>query len=191
MATDPQRVALAQECAEALRQGFRDYNRDFREITRRARVRFQSRDWITGHRDAVERIELYDQWVDRLVEWLRQRLGDQCRDRELWKQIKAVFSDYIQDYVDLEFTKTYFSSITRRIFGTVGVDPEVEYVALEARPIEAISKQAPVNVYAMEGFLPDTCRQVLQDYSFEIGWENFEFSRDFLRSPVRSSVIVR
>lgn len=181
---DPQRNALAQECAEALRHAFNDYNREFREITRRARVRFETRDWITGHKDAVERIELYDRWVDKLMGWLEDRLGDHFRDRELWIQIKTEFSRYIRGYVDLEFTKTYFSSITRRVFGTVGVDSEVEYVALEARPIETIIKQAPVNVYELTAFLPDICRQVLQDYSFGTGWENFEFSRDFLRSHI-------
>jgi len=181
---DLQRIALAQECAEALRQGFNDYNRDFREITRRARSRFQNRDWITGHKDAVERIDLYDEWVARLVAWTEQRLGDQVHDRDLWKQIKTEFSQYIRDYVDLEFTKTYFSSITRRIFETVGVDSEVEYVALEARPIEAITKLASVNRYELQGALPETCRRVLEDYSFEIGWENFGVSQDFVRSHI-------
>ncbi|MGD8533615.1 MAG: bifunctional isocitrate dehydrogenase kinase/phosphatase, partial [Gammaproteobacteria bacterium] len=106
--------ALAQECARAIRDGFTGYNEEFRAITRRARTRFETRDWHNSRLDQVERIELYDLWVTKLVDRIQQKLGDREHDRSLWRVIKADFVELIQDYVDREFTKTYFSSITRR-----------------------------------------------------------------------------
>ena len=182
--SDPELMALAQECARAIRDGFSDYNDDFREITGRARQRFEQQDWQQGHRDAVERIELYEKWVQKLVRWLIQRLDPDAQNRQLWKQIKIEFSEMIRDYVDQEFTKTYFSSITRRIFGTVGIDPEVEYVALEERPMESVSQEPAVNAFPVDGFLDDACQRLLEAYAFDIGWENLDFSLSFVRSHV-------
>ncbi len=182
--SDPELMTLAQECARVIRDGFSDYNAEFREITRRSRQRFEQRDWQHGHEDAVARIDLYEQWVQKLVEWLLQRLDARAQDRPLWKQIKIEFSEMISDYVDQEFTKTYFSSITRRIFDTVGIDPEVEYIALEERPIEALNQEPSVNAFAVDGFLDETCRQVLDAYAFDVGWENLDFSLRFIHSHI-------
>ena len=182
--SDPELMTLAQECAGAIRDGFSDYNDEFREITRRSRQRFEQRDWQHGHEDAVARIDLYEQWVQKLVDWLTQRLHPRAQNRPLWKQIKIEFSEMIHDYVDQEFTKTYFSSITRRIFDTVGIDPEVEYIALEERPIEALNQEPTVNAFALEGFLDETCRQLLDAYAFDVGWENLDFSLRFIHSHI-------
>ncbi|MGB5209384.1 MAG: bifunctional isocitrate dehydrogenase kinase/phosphatase [Gammaproteobacteria bacterium] len=181
---DPELMALAQECAGAIRDGFTDYNNDFREITHRARRRFEQRDWQNGHKDAVDRIDLYEKWVQRLVDWLVHRLQTRRQDRQLWKQIKIEFSEMIRDYVDQEFTKTYFSSITRRIFDTVGIDPEVEYIALEARPIESVSQEPVVNAFPVDGYLEVSCQELLIRYGFDIGWEDLDFSVNFLRSHI-------
>lgn len=178
-------LALAQECAGAIRDGFFDYNSDFREITRRARGRFERRDWINGRKDAVERIELYDHWVSRLVDWLNDRLDDRCHDRRLWLQIKSDFSILIEDYLDQEFTKTYFSSITRRVFHTVGVDSDLEFVDLEDRPIEHISKVPPLDVFPIGDPPSDGVRDLLQHFAFGIGWENLEYSVRFVVGQLR------
>ncbi|UCC15030.1 MAG: bifunctional isocitrate dehydrogenase kinase/phosphatase [Gammaproteobacteria bacterium] len=178
-------LALAHECAGAIRDGFFDYNSDFREITRRARGRFERRDWINGRKDAVERIELYDHWVNRLVDWLNDRLDDRCHDRALWLQIKSDFSSLIEDYLDQEFTKTYFSSITRRMFHTVGVDADLEFVDLEDRPIEHISQSPPLDVFPIGDPPSDGVRDLLQHFAFGIGWENLEYSVRFLVGQLR------
>jgi len=178
-------LALAQECAGAIRDGFFDYNSDFREITRRARGRFERRDWINGRKDAVERIELYDHWVNRLVDWLNDRLDDRCHDRRLWLQIKSDFSTLIEDYLDQEFTKTYFSSITRRMFHTVGVDSDLEFVDLEDRPIDHISKVPPVDVFPVGDPPSAGVRDLLRHFAFGIGWENLEYSVRFVVGQLR------
>lgn len=173
-------LALAWECARAIRDGFAGYNEAFREITRRARRRFENRDWVAGQRDAVERIELYDGWVRRLMDSLRARLGPRVRDRELWKRIKVEFQPLIVDYVDREFTKTYFSSITRRLFGTEGIDPEVEFVAIDEHPLEGIERPVPLVTYHMDEPPLKVFRRVLADLPFDAPWEHLEHSLRFL-----------
>src|SRR3954467_5649746 len=125
----------AADCAHLIVAAFADYNAQFRVIIRRAPWRFDARDWKGSQRDAVERIELYDRLVSQTIAQLRLKLGERALERALWVQIRDEFAVLGEALPDAEFTKTFFSSTTRRLFGTVGVAPEIEFVppALDPR----------------------------------------------------------
>jgi isocitrate dehydrogenase kinase/phosphatase len=116
----------ARTCARQIADAFARYNAEFRALTRRAPLRFDARDSRAGQRDAVERIELYDRFVTQTVAELREILGPQAQRRELWRDVREEFALLVSALPDKEFTKTFFSSISRRLFGTVGVAPDVE-----------------------------------------------------------------
>jgi isocitrate dehydrogenase kinase/phosphatase len=179
----PDRVpdsALARDCARAIFDAFGDYNSEFREVTRRARLRFETRDWVAGRVDATERIDLYDRYVASTTELLRNHLANRATDRDLWLRIKTCFEDEIRDFIDLEFEKTFFSSITRRLFATVGVDPEVEFVALDLDPLSKIRPPQALNVYEYSGPSEKLIGEILEDHSFESPWQDFKRSVDFV-----------
>jgi len=123
----PPTSQLALDSAREIREGFERYNAEFRAITRRAPLRFDARDSKGSQRDAVERIDLYDKFVNGTVAELRAKLGDRALERDLWMQIRSDFPAEIETLPDPEFAKTFFSSTTRRLFGTVGVAPEIEF----------------------------------------------------------------
>lgn len=126
---------LTETCARQIADAFAGYNADFRSVTRRAPQRFETLDWKGSQRDAVERIDLYDRWVDVAIAELRVTLGERALERDLWIGIRRDFAALIDGLPDNEFTKTFFSSITRRLFGIVGVAPEIEFVATELDPL--------------------------------------------------------
>jgi len=168
--------ALAEDCARHIAAAFADYNAEFRAITRRAPQRFDARDWKGSQRDAVERIELYDRWVDRAIAEMRLKLGHRAHDRDLWRTIRAHFSDQIDALPDREFTKTYFSSITRRLYGTVGVAPEIEFVAADLDPLASVTSEVVTNTYLNRGSLPLLFEDLLGDLRFHSPWKDFDRS---------------
>ena len=123
----------AREAATAIRVAFERYRDEFGAITKRARRRFETRDWRAGQRDATERLVLYRRVVDAVVEELRGLLGDQLEETPLWKRMKAIYTERIATFPDAELAETFFNSITRHVFTTVGVDPDIEYVDLDIR----------------------------------------------------------
>jgi len=163
----------ARETARQIAEAFAHYNAEFRAITRRAPVRFENRDWKSGQRDAVERIELYDRSVNTTVAELRLSLRDRALDRQLWAQIRPHFLEAIKSVPDAEFTKTYYSSITRRLFGTVGVAPEVEFVATDLDPLAGITS-ADTIVYTNRGSLGLLLDDLLGDLRFRSPWRDFD-----------------
>ena len=81
---------LALGIARALRDAFLEYNAQFRAVTRRAKGRFERRDWLGGQRDAAERVDLYDEHVKASVAHARGVLGPRAADRAVWVRAKAL-----------------------------------------------------------------------------------------------------
>ena len=174
--TAPPTSQLARDSAREIREGFERYNAEFRAITRRAPVRFDARDSKGSQRDAVERIDLYDKFVNGTVAELRAKLGDRALDRELWMQIRGGFPTEIETLPDPEFAKTFFSSTTRRMFGTVGVAPEIEFVATDLDPLASITSAVGSNTYLNHGSLVLLFEDVLGDVRFRSRWKDLDKS---------------
>lgn len=125
---------LARHVAAEIFAAFEDYNQDFGAITRRAQRRFQEREWKLGARDAVERIDLYDRRVEKCLAGLIGRMGRRIADEPTWIEVRSVFAQLIRGCPDREFYKTFFNSLTRKVFDTVGANDDVEFIAPDLEP---------------------------------------------------------
>jgi isocitrate dehydrogenase kinase/phosphatase len=121
--------ALAARAAAAIAAAFEDYNDTFRSITQRAQRRFELREWQLGQRDAVERIELYDHRVERCLAGLVGMLGRHIAEESTWSAARTEFARLTAGRSDRQFHATFFNSLTRKVFATIGVNPAVEFVA--------------------------------------------------------------
>jgi isocitrate dehydrogenase kinase/phosphatase len=124
--------------ANRILDGFDEYTSRFRAINRRAPRRFEERDWRGMQSDAVERLRLYTVVVDRVIDSVNQMLGHRTEDPLVWVAIKAVYSGLISGRHDWELAETFYNSVTRRVFKTVGVAEHIEFVDtdFDTPPIE-------------------------------------------------------
>jgi isocitrate dehydrogenase kinase/phosphatase len=152
-------AAAAAEIAEH----FRLYNEEFGRITRRAAGHFLAEDWQAAQRDAVERIELYEQRVARCVEVVGDQLQRKRVEVALWSDIKHAYETLVARRPDSDFYHTFFNSVTRDLFGTVGVNQEVEFCATS---VGRASGSVPIRVYRVGGSLPTAVREILADLPF-------------------------
>ncbi|HWX68206.1 MAG TPA: bifunctional isocitrate dehydrogenase kinase/phosphatase [Steroidobacteraceae bacterium] len=179
-------VLTPRDCARQIVDAFAHYNAEFRAITRRAPQRFDARDWKGSQRDAVERIELYDHYVNQTIAALRLALGVQAADRSLWQELRAEFAAQITTLPDPEFTKTFFSSISRRLFGTVGVSSDIEFVATDLDPLANIHLGVGTNTYVNHGSLALLIEDLLGDVRFRSSWRDLDSSIAHVTAEVRS-----
>jgi len=119
---------LANLSVPAIVQAFDDHQAAFDEVGRRARGRFETRDWKGAVADAAERLDLYGSVLDRVVEEVRETLSQRATDRVVWAGMKAIYSGQIAGREDWELAETWFNSVTRRVFATLGVDGNIEFV---------------------------------------------------------------
>jgi isocitrate dehydrogenase kinase/phosphatase len=166
VAVDPaiaQGGVTAKDHAAVIAEHFRLYNEEFGRITRRAALNFLAEDWHTAKLDAVARIELYEQRVARGVAAIAGRLQTKRTDVALWVDIKRAYEGLVARRPDSDFYRTFFNSVTRDLFGTVGVNPEVEFCATN---VGRASGAVPIRVYRVGGSLPTAVREILADLPF-------------------------
>jgi isocitrate dehydrogenase kinase/phosphatase len=111
----------------SIHAAYDEYARGFTEITHRARQRFEARDWAGAQADATERLTLYKAHLDAAVSDVRDILEDAVMERTVWAAMKSEHA-LGRDRPDAELAETFFNSVTRRVFSTVGVDPAIEYL---------------------------------------------------------------
>jgi isocitrate dehydrogenase kinase/phosphatase len=166
----------AARAAEVVRDGFEQYRRAFRAITQRAARRQETRDWPGMQRDSVERLDLYALEVGRTVRALETVLHEELRDRACWAAMKDAYRGLLGARRDAELAQTFFNSSTRRVFATVGVDPEVEYVDTEYLPSQD-GAGAGAGVYTSYPGRDDTealVREVLATRPLTVRYEDVE-----------------
>lgn len=168
--------AIVEHGARRIAAAFADYNAEFREITRRATARFEARDWHGNQQDAVERIELYDRWVDRTVAEMRRMLGERTLDRDFWRAIRDRYADDVAGLVDAAFDRTFFSSVSRRLWGTVGVAADIEFVADELDPLDGAGKRPETRLHFNRGSFEMLVEELLQGARLRCPWVDFEQS---------------
>ena len=171
----PNLKRLIAQSAMSIYEGFQRYNEDFNRITIRARRRFEQRDWEGHQQDLVDRVDLYEKSVRRIVMGLRKFLGPRVTDHNLWKDIRWYYGQRIENIPDAGFMKTYFNSVTRRIFDTVGTDPEVEFVSPMPDEGSVSSASLRLKRYPCWESLERLFKNVLKDFSFKVAYQDFEY----------------
>jgi isocitrate dehydrogenase kinase/phosphatase len=167
-------LELARWGAAAVRESFAGYQSEFKHITRRARLRFESRDWRGTQQDALQRFEVRPRWIARAVEELRGVLGSAASDVALREEMKAEYARGLADRPDPELATTFFNSTTRRIFGTVGVNPRVEFIE-ERVEMETAGGGAPMfKVYRREETTEELLAAILRDHAFAAPFRDLE-----------------
>ncbi len=155
--------------ATRIREGFEDYHARFAVITRRARLRFETREWAAARQDAVERIGLYDACIAETVDALRRSAGEAIGERGLWLQIRSVYAAMIDPLIDAELYKTFYNTLARRLFATQGVDADIEFMAMDVVPSDAITHPVARHTYAVSATRPaEALMRVLGDYRFDV-----------------------
>ena len=82
----------AEHAADIIKRDFEAFHEGFRAITRRAKERFEARDWPGIRRDTVRRLGLQPRCVDEGLESLRLEVGDLVEDRSSWAEVKEAYS---------------------------------------------------------------------------------------------------
>jgi isocitrate dehydrogenase kinase/phosphatase len=124
--------------------GFRAYVCRFDRLTARARRHFHSQDVEGMKADYIERLDLYGKMVARMAAVLDRWVGRDTRDRYLhWEAVKKQYARAIEAYANRELAETFFNSITRRRFPSLGVDAAIEFIDTPLPP----GNESPLNCH--------------------------------------------
>lgn len=179
---------LIAECSQIIYDGFIRYNHYFYRMTRRAQSRFEQRDWKGHQQDIVDRVDLYEKSIRRVALALRKVLDDRIEDEKLWNSIRIYFADRLYEVPDNDFIKTFFNSTTRRIFGTEGLDANIEFTS--SGPSDDLQLIMSLNIrrYPYWISLQKIFETILNDFSFRVPYSNVDDNAQNIAEAINSHV---
>jgi isocitrate dehydrogenase kinase/phosphatase len=158
--------------AGIIRAAFLDYEAEFWRLTLQARARFESQAWSEVQRDSAARIGLYRSAVRQAIASLEAQFGERLRDRSLWSRIKSCYARDVAGRANIELAETFFNSVTRKIFGAVGLDSRIEFDNPMARHREGRSQVT--ELIERRGSVQDLVASILRRHRFAIGYDDIQ-----------------
>ena len=170
--------------AAAIHAAYEGWRQGFEEATARARERFERRDWRGAQVDATARLALYRIHLDNAVADVRDLLDDALMERTLWAAIKGHHAGALANRGDAEIAQTFFNSVTRRVFSTVGVDAAIEYLDPDA-PAPTDAAPAPTERYGPGAPDGAVVRRLLESYHWSVPWAQSERDAELVAAQIR------
>ena len=114
------------EMSEIIFSSFLSYMQSVQEISQKAGQHFASKQWSMNEVNASERLGLHQIKVSEVVPQI-QNLLDQVTDRRgEWRNSRDIYQQLVARRPDQGLAETFFNSVARRIFPTIGIDNNVE-----------------------------------------------------------------
>lgn len=168
IAADTDDRLIPDRAAALLYRYYRSYRQRFRLITRRAPRRFADRDWAGMMHDAGQRLDTYPSRLAAALETLHDLLGEDAEDSALWGRIRTAYSHVVGDCEDRELAETFFNSVARRVFSTVGVNPDIEFVHPESGARVPCGETPVTRRFSEDGDVSVLANEILAAYDLGI-----------------------
>ena len=152
--------------AKTIYQAFGTYHEQLENITHRAKIRFEEQDWLGLQEDAGKRLGLYKRIVDLLEAAVCDLLADRLHNKLIWAAMKAVYSGLIINNDNWGVAETFYNSVTRRVFTTVGVDPQIEFVTTDFETPPTQARTSIYRSYRRALSTAELIQQIVADYGF-------------------------
>jgi len=150
------------------------YHHQFKRITKRAKIRFEHRDWPGIQRDARQRISLYRESVGETTEQVVAFLGARAHDPDVWHLIKEMFLSEIFNFNTRNIAETYYNSVFRHSHKGLSVDEHLMFVHATGTYREIRSSMPIYYTFFLTRPLEMTIRQIFSFYTWDVPFEDLE-----------------
>ena len=162
------------DVAHRILMGYMDYYYRFKLITKRARIRFETRDWHGIQADARSRITLYRDDVDQTTRALAELLSELPTDDDFWRRVRAAYAEEIAFFNTRNIAETFYNSVYRH-FHRIGANPEMMFVSRTGNYREYQGQRKISVTYALGSFsLEAIVGDLLEQFPFDAEWDDRE-----------------
>lgn len=166
---------IAAWIADSVYAGYVEFIANFQNLTRRADPNFTAALWEIQDTDALNRLSFHSNIVQETVAKVEPSLATTPDRRGTWRIARTVYRRRINERPDLELAETFFNSVTRRIFTTIGVDNDVELRWFGASTLPRGTGHSDMfQTWRRVRGSADMVLSILQSYNFEIEWSDLE-----------------
>ncbi|MDE0928289.1 MAG: bifunctional isocitrate dehydrogenase kinase/phosphatase [Acidimicrobiales bacterium] len=161
--------------SDAVFDGYVRYITEFQEITHRAGKHFQLQEWAQQDQDAIQRLALHTAQVQTTVGLITKTLRPLPDQRGTWRAARLRYRRRIAQRSDLDLSETFFNSVTRRVFTTIGIDNDVELRWFGASTLpRSKGEDSPITTWTRTRDSAAMMRSILNSYGFDAPWADLD-----------------
>ena len=156
------------------------YWHEYKRITKRAKIRFEYRDWHGIQEDARNRILLYRNKVGRTTEKVIEFLGERANHEATWREMKELFFEEVTNFNTRNIAETYFNSVFRHSHKGEKVDEGLMFVHSTGTYREFRSMVPIFHTFFLTQTLEQSIRQLFSCFSFDAPYEDIDRDIGFI-----------
>jgi isocitrate dehydrogenase kinase/phosphatase len=165
-------VDKQQRFARVVLNGFYAYFAEFENITLAARTRFEQAEWASMQDISSQRIDIYKETVMHTLGVARQIAGEQIEDLSFWAGTRSLYAGLVQGMTNFEIAETFYNSIFNSHFGHRSIRNDYAFVFSPQGDVPPVDMGRVVNHYRVGDNLAQAFTQLLEDYAFNIPYED-------------------
>lgn len=150
------------------------YYHQFKRVTKRAKIRFEHRDWHGIQQDMKERNLLYRNSVGTTTENVKAFLKERETGSTFWASVKALYFAEIRNFNTRNIAETFYNSVFRHFHQGLGAAPELMFVYSTGSYREFKSAEPIYYVFNFATSIPFTMRRILSLFPFDAPYENLD-----------------
>ncbi len=169
------------DAAHLMMGQYLDYYHQFKRITKRAKIRYENKDWQGIQKAAQQRGILYKNKVGETTEKIKEFLGDKISDRDTWREIKEMYYEDIMNFNTRNVAETFYNSVFRHTHrGLISADEELMFVNATGSYREYKSTEPIFYTLYLGKNLRSTFEQIFALFNFDTPFENIDRDVHFL-----------
>lgn len=177
------------DAAYIILEAYIHYHHSFKRITKRAKIRFEHKDWHGIQADARTRLTLYKDSVDETTKKLKTFLGDKAYDSNVWREMKVMFYEEILNFNTKNIAETYFNSIFRHTHrGRINVDEDLMFVHATSTYREFKSTIPIYHTFFLRPPLELMIRQIFFYFTFDVPFDNLDRDVKYIAEAVQETL---
>jgi isocitrate dehydrogenase kinase/phosphatase len=161
-----------QRFARVILNGFYAYFAEFENITLAARTRFEQAEWADMAVVSSRRIDIYKERVMETLGVARHIAGEHIDDLNFWSGTRSIYANLVRGMTNFEIAETFYNSIFNSHFGHRAIRNEYAFVFSPQGDVPPVDMGRVVNHYAVEGDAANAFKRLLDDYAFNIPFED-------------------
>lgn len=173
MVIQPNSPLTPSSLAVTILKGFEKSYRQFCQITKDSKIRFEQQDWLGVQCAAKERLQSYESMISELSSRLYYRLETPQISTELWQKTKCYYSKLLIDHPQAKQAETFFNSTFSRLFRRQGINPQHLYIHSQIDNQISYHTKELCNTFAIGGIVSSCIEKILTQYKFNNPWRNF------------------
>lgn len=160
----------AEELSEAILAGFNQHYRLFCNYSKQAHQGFLEARWRFLQEIHRERVDLYDEQVERCIEHLKQCYG--CHDAERWQSVKQIYRERLLNHPQPDLAETFYNSVFCRLFDRRYFNNEYIFVESDALWRHTEPDRGILKRYEVQDNLEAVILKLLQDMDIGLPLED-------------------